>query len=280
MRKQTKIIISAVSLAMSVLASQTISRAGEVLDRVLSSKTVTVAVGTDWGRMSYLDQKHELAGSDIDLAKAVADRLGVEIKFVTPGWDVITAGRWEGRWDLSMGQMTPTKAREEKFAFPAIYFYSPTGAAVHKNSKLAALPDLNGKTVGVLANTIFEYYANQTFTPDWLGVKPIEYPFKAGEVRSYPSSSVPPLDDLRLGDGVRLDAVLWDKVTIQKAIDDGYPLRVLPGTLFTSPASIAILQGDKEFNDKIKEAVDAMRADGSLSKMTIKWYGADYSVDK
>ncbi|MCM5693277.1 transporter substrate-binding domain-containing protein [Sinorhizobium meliloti] len=278
MNKLMTTIATAASLAIWSL-SATSTSAGEVLDRVLSTKTLTVAVGTDWGKMSYLDDKHELAGSDIDLAKAVADRLGVEIKFVTPGWDVITAGKWEGRWDLSLGQMTPTKARGEKFSFPAIYFFSPGSAAVHSDSNSTELSDLNDKTIGVFASSTFEEYANGTFQPEWIGAKPIEYAFKAGEVKAYASGNINPLDDLRLGDGLRLDAVLWDTLKLQKAIEDGYPLKILPGKLFTAPASIAVLHGDKEFSDKIAEVVDSMRADGALSELTIKWYGADYSVE-
>lgn len=246
---------------------------------MLTTKTLTVAVGTDWGKMSYLDGSHELAGSDIDLAKAVAERLGVKVQLVTPGWDVITAGKWEGRWDMSLGQMTPTKARGEKFSFPAIYFFSPGSAAVHKESASTELSDLNDKTIGVFANSTFEEYANGTFQPEWIGAKPIEYSFKAGEVKAYASGNINPLDDLRLGDGVRLDAVLWDTLKLQKAIEDGYPLKVLPGKLFTAPASIAVLHGDTEFSDKIAKIVESMRADGTLSQLTVKWYGSDYSVE-
>lgn len=272
------IISTVASLALGIF-SATSTHAGEVLDRVLSTKTLTVAVGTDWGKMSYLDGNHELVGSDIDLAKAVADRLGAKIKFVTPGWDVITAGKWEGRWDMSLGQMTPTKARAEKFSFPAIYFFSPGSAVVHNDSKSTELSDLNDKRIGVFANSTFEEYANGNFQPEWIGAKPIQYVFKAGEVKAYASGNINPLDDLRLGNGVRLDAVLWDTLKLKKAIEDGYPLKILPGTLFTAPASIAVLHGDKEFSDKITEIVNSMRADGTLSELTIKWYGADYSVE-
>ncbi|WP_210328543.1 transporter substrate-binding domain-containing protein [Mesorhizobium amorphae] len=90
------------------------------LDRVLATKTLTVAVGTDWGKMSFLNDKHELDGSDVDIANAIAKYLGVKAKFVTPAWVFITAGEWEGRWDMAMGQLTPTKARAEKLSFPVV----------------------------------------------------------------------------------------------------------------------------------------------------------------
>lgn len=53
---------------------------------------------------------------------------------MTPGWDVIAAGGWNGRWDIAMGQMTPLKVGADKFAFPAVYFYGRVVAVVHEDS--------------------------------------------------------------------------------------------------------------------------------------------------
>ncbi|MGM4884481.1 MULTISPECIES: transporter substrate-binding domain-containing protein [Rhizobium] len=102
---------------------------------MLSNKTLTVAVGTDWGPISHLDEKHELIGYDVDVAGSIAKYLGTGIAFVTPGWDIIAGGKWQGRWDVAMGQMIPTKARAEVFDFPALYIWGPNVAVVHKDSK-------------------------------------------------------------------------------------------------------------------------------------------------
>ncbi|SEI21087.1 amino acid ABC transporter substrate-binding protein, PAAT family [Rhizobium tibeticum] len=272
-------MIAAASFAVTSVTLSTPVHAGQVLDRVLTTKTLTVAVGTDWGKMSFLNDKQELDGSDIDLAKAIAERLGVQVKFVTPGWDVIISGKWQGRWDMAMGQMTPTKARAEKFDFPAAYFYSPAVIAVHKDSKSTQLSDLDGKTVGVLVSTVGELYANHKLTPDWINAKPIEYQFTPGEVKSYGAGTYPPIDDLRLGDGVRLDAVVGEEDTVLQAIEAGYPLKIIQPPLYSAPCSFAVLRDDHEFTAKIKEAVESIRKEGSLSKMTIKWYGVDRSIE-
>lgn len=277
MRKLMMLVAASLTVVSTVLS--TAANAGQVLDHVLATKTLTVAVGTDWGKMSFLNDKQELDGSDVAVAKAIADHLGVQVKFVTPGWDIIAGGKWQGRWDMAMGQMTPTAARVKVFDFPAIYFYGPVSAVVHKNSKATKLSDLDGKAFGVGAGTSAESYVNHTFTPNWVAAQPIEFKFTAGKVKSY-SSSITALDDLRLGDGVRLDAVVADTPIAQDAIKAGYPLKILPGTLFAAPAAIAILHGDKEFSDEIALAVKGIRDNGKLSELTMKWYGEDFSVEK
>lgn len=272
-------LAAAASLAVAPVAFSTGAYAGDVLDHVISSKTLTVAVGTDWGPISHLDEKHELVGYDVDISKEIAKSLGVEVKFVTPGWDVITAGKWAGRWDVAMGQMTPTKARAEVFDFPFNYIWGPNVAVVQKDSKATDLADLDGKVIGVASGTGAESYAAQTFVPAWENAKPVEYPFKAGEVKTYTSTNIA-FDDLRLGDGVRLDAVLTDDTIARDSIKAGYPLRILDTPLFTPPGAIAILPGDKEFHDKITASLKEMRGNGTLSKLSVKWYGEDYSAEK
>ncbi|RVK86714.1 amino acid ABC transporter substrate-binding protein [Sinorhizobium meliloti] len=280
MNKLVTTIATVASFAVASVAWSNHANAGAVLERVLATKTLTVAVGTAWGKMSFLNEKHELDGSDVDIANAIAKSLGVKTNFVTPGWDVITAGKWEGRWDMAMGQMTPTKARAEKLTFPAVYFYNHAVAVVHKDSKATKLSDLDGKAVGVSASTTQESYANHDLTPDWLGAQPIQYQFKPAQVKVYPSSNNIALEDLRLGDGVRLDAVLADESTAINAIRSAYPLKVLGESLYSEPGSIVTLHGDKEFDDKIAAAIKSMKDDGTLSKLSIKWYGVDYTVEK
>ncbi|MER9946469.1 transporter substrate-binding domain-containing protein [Mesorhizobium sp. M0092] len=275
----TKIAVAA-SFALMSVALSTNANAGDVLDRVLANKTLTVAAFTGWGKASFLNDKHEFDGYDIEVAKGIAKQLGVQAKFVTPAWDIIVAGNWQGRWDLALGQMTPTKARTEKFDFPAVYAYTRDVAVVHKDSKATKLSDLEGKVVGVTAGNLDESYAKHNFTADWVGAEPVQYKFTPSEVKVYPGDGVTPFDELRLGDGVRLGAVLTDELAALAAIDQGYPFRVLGETTFSSPGALVIEKGDKKFSDKIAAAVESMKDDGTLSRLSMKWYGVDISVPK
>ncbi|MER8752587.1 transporter substrate-binding domain-containing protein [Mesorhizobium sp. M1050] len=278
MCKLITMIAAAASLTVASLTSSATANAGAVLDKVLATKTLTVAAGTNWGKMSFLNDKHEFDGFDVEVAKGVAQHLGVQIKFVTPSWDIVAAGKWQGRWDMTIG-MTPTKARTELFDFPALYAYQPAVAVVHKDSKATKLSDLDGKVVGATANSTLLAYVNHSLIPDWIGAKPIQFQFTPGEVKAYDTSTVA-FDDLRLGDGVRLDAVVTDKTIALDAIGASYPLKLLGGTLFTSPSALVIELGDKELSDRIAAAIKGMRDNGTISKLSIKWYGVDYSVEQ
>lgn len=88
------------------------------------------------------------------------------------------------------------------------------------------------------------------------------------------------LDDLRLGDGVRLDGMIGGLPAILEAIESGYPIRVLGESVFYEPLLLAIDKGDAEFGDALAKIVDEMRADGILTKLSMKWYGADYTTTK
>lgn len=250
--------------------------AGEVLDRVMATKTLTLSSDPAYPPQSFLNDKNEMDGFDIDVAREIAKRLGVELKIITPAWDMITAGRWGGRWDISVGSMTPTKERAQVLEFPAVYYYTPAAFAVHKDSAAGAIADLNGKKIGVCGACTYELYLNKNLVIDAVGTPPFTYQVDAGEIRTY-DTDTNALDDLRIGDGKRLDAILSALPTIQEAIKNGYPLKVVGDPVYYEPLSVALDKGDAEFSAKIKGIVEAMHGDGALSALSKKWYGVDLS---
>ena len=181
--------------------------AGEALDRVMNDHVLKVATSANWAPQSFMNDKNEMDGFDVDVAREIAKRLGVEVEFVTPAWDIITAGNWNGRWDLSVGSMTPTSTRAEVLSFPAVYYFTPASVAVHNDSSATQPSDLNGKTVGACVSCTFELYLQHDLTIDAVGVPPFEYLIEPGELKTYQGSQ-PVFDDLRLGDGVRLDGIV------------------------------------------------------------------------
>ncbi|AUG55683.1 transporter substrate-binding domain-containing protein [Thalassospira marina] len=277
MKKVIGMTASALVLAMSFMAGS--AQAGAVLDRIMANKTLTVATDANWAPQSFVNDQNELDGFDVDVAKGIGKYLGVDVKFVTPGWDIITAGHWQGRWDMHVGSMTPTKEREKVFDFPAVYYYTPAAVAVHKDSKATKLSDLDGKVVGATTTSTFEAYANHDLVLDAAGAPAFTYQFTPGQVKSYANSSTA-FDDLRLGDGTRLDAVLSSLPSILDAQKAGYPIRQLGDPVFYEPLAVAIEHGDPELKEKIAAAIADMKADGTLGKISVKWYGVDYTTTK
>lgn len=275
MKKIFQLALAAAAGALFVLPAN----AGKTLDRVTEKKVMVVATNSGWPPQSYLDDSNQLTGFDIDVAKEIAKRLGVEVSFETPDWATMTGGRWSGRFDLGVGSVTPTKARAQVIDFPGIYYYSPYVYVLHKDSKVAKLQELNGKVIGVETATTSEDFIRRQLEIDAPGLPPIEYKIEPGEIRTYADSMLP-FDDLRLGDGVRVDAVIAPEQTALNAIKNGYPLRVLEGEYaFREPLVLISEKGDAEWNAKVGEILGQMKTEGVLAELTTKWYGKDYSVD-
>ena len=251
------------------------AQAGEVLDRVTSQGKMVMSTDPEYPPQSSLNDQNEFEGFDIDVGREIARRLGVEIEFVTPSWDVLTAGNWAGRWDVSVGSMTPTEARREVLDFPAIYYYTPAALAVHKdNTDINAPADASGKTIGVGIATTYEQYLKKELVIDAVGAPPFEFRIDDADIRTYDTDLLA-VDDLRLGDGVRLDAVITALPTVAGAIDQGFPLKIVGDPLFLEPLGVAIDKGDPEWGARLAEIVEEMHADGTLAELSQKWYGAD-----
>jgi polar amino acid transport system substrate-binding protein len=268
-------MLTGIALSACALSPWGAVHAGEVLDRVTSKGVLVMSTDPEYPPQSSLDENNEFVGFDIDVGRQIADRIGVDIEFVTPSWDVITAGKWAGRWDVSVGSMTPTAARREVLDFPAIYYYTPASLVVHADNDSIATPaDANGKTIGVGVATTYENYLKKDLVIDAEGAPPFEYRIDDANIQTYDTDLLA-LDDLRLGDGVRLDGVVTALPTAMDAIEKGYPLKIVGDPLFLEPLAVATDKGDPEFAAKLAEIVDAMHQDGTLSELSMKWYGAD-----
>jgi len=267
------------AVGAAFVAAAVSAQAGETLDRVMEKKAMVVATNSGWPPQSYLDDSNEMVGFDIDVSREIAKRLGVEVSFETPDWATLTGGRWQGRYDLGVGSVTPTKARAQVIDFVGIYYYSPYVYVVHKDSDAKSVTDLNGKVIGVETATTSEDFINRKLEIDAPGLPPIEYKLEPGEVRTFADSMLP-FDDLRLGAGVRLDAVIAPEQTALNAIKNGYPLRVLDGDYaFREPLVVIAEKVDAEWTAKVGGIIDEMKKDGTLGTLTTKWYGKDYSAD-
>jgi len=267
------IAVAATSLSVSLT---TFSYAGEALDRVMSAGILKVATDANWPPMSFLDENGEMTGFDVQVAHEVATRLGVDAEFVTPQWIVITAGNWNGRWDISVGSMSPTTERARVLSFPGIYYYTPAVFAVHSDSSAEKVSDLEGKVIGATQASVYEQYMNKDLEIDADGVPDFTYDVTAGELKAYESTTTA-MDDIRLGDGVRLDGILAGLPTFKVAIENNYPVKVIDGPVFYEPLAVAIDKGDEEFNTRIASIIQDMHADGTLTQLSMKWHGLDYT---
>ena len=246
-------------------------------DRTSAHAELKIATNGSWRPQSFLDDHNQLVGFDIDVAREIARRLGRTAKFDTPDFSTMTGGHWHGRWDLAVGSVTPTAARAQVVDFAGVYYYSPYVFAVHRDSAARTFEELNGKKIGVETGTTSEDYIRRRLRIDAPGVPPVQYRVTPGVVRTYADSTMP-LDDLRLGDGVRLDAVVAPEQTVLGAIKSGYPIKIMPGGYaFREPLTVVTDKGSPQWTARIRGIIADMKADGTLRTLTTKWYGRDYS---
>ena len=145
------------ALASEALASEAPASPipGGLLDTVLQAGTIKMSTDPQYPPQSELTAEGEYQGFDIDVGTEIAKRLGVEIAFETPSWDVITAGSWGGRWDFSVGSMTITSPRQEILDFSDPYYFTPAQMAARADSGITTLDGLAGKVVCVGSGTTY-----------------------------------------------------------------------------------------------------------------------------
>ncbi len=272
-----KLGLFAILLTVSFVLPQNSMAAKSVLEEIMDAKTIVVSTDANYAPQSYLDDKGELDGFDISVAKEVAKRLGVEVKFITPDWDLITAGKWGKRWDLSIGSMTPTKERKNALLFTLPYYSSPAQFAIHKDNKtIKTLADLAGKTIGVATETTNERYLQKDLVIEDVNV--VFQDWTPGKLKTYPTDANH-IEDLALGDGARLDAVFTSKQTLAESIrsgcGNGCPIKLLGESPYYEPLSFALDKSRADSQtlvDELNKIIKSMNEDGTLVKLSEKYY--------
>ena len=216
----------------------------------------------NYAPQSYLDpDTNEIIGFDVDVAKGMAEILGLGIKWEHPAWETIPGGLNNGRYDVSIGSMTITPERQETLDFSDPYYYTSGQVFVKKGgTQIAGVEDLAGKTVGVGAQTT--YY-------DFLKAK------SDAVVKTY-TTDVDAFPDLLNGN---LDFVMTAGPTGQQAILEGKAMEFSGKPLYYEDLAMAVKKGETDWVALLTYAVQQMHENGALTEMSKQWYnGIDLTV--
>ena len=221
---------------------------------------------------------NQWTGFDVDVAIEIARRLGVEPCFVAHPWTQIVAGGWNGLWDINVGSMVITPERMKNLYFTQPYISGEAVIFVHRDNQTYHQPgDLSGKRIGVCTGCAYEAYLHGTLT---IPGEKIENVIRNPVVVGY-DTDTSALADLALGDGAHLDAVMTDPDTGNQAIRSGLPIKQLADVVYHDYSGVAL---DKNSNldpiplvRKITEIIQAMHRDGTLLKLSQKYYGGDFT---
>ena len=274
-------VLASVLLALALVLSMSACGGGngssnDLLASIEDKGTITISTDPAYPPQSELNEDTgEYEGFDIDVGTEIAKRLGVDVAWKDVPWDTLVAGNWNGRWDISVGSMTITPERSEVMYFTTPYYYTPAGFAVHAdNTTITDASDLDGKKIGVCGGCTYETYLKGDLVFD----EPIPSAISDPDIKSYDTDSTA-IQDLSLGDGRRLDAVISAVPTLEAAIKAGKPIKIVGEPLYNEPLAVAVDKGSQldpqSLVDKLSELIQEMHDDGTLTELSMKWYGTD-----
>jgi polar amino acid transport system substrate-binding protein len=291
-----KIVFSLVVVASLGLASCSVAPAApkDWLGKVTQRGTLVVSTDPNYAPQSVLkaggsrtanskcasDQttSGEMEGFDVDVALELGKRLGVETCFVTPSWDAITAGNWADRWDISVGSMTITTARQKVLNFTTPYYYTPAQFAAKKDAGINSLADLSGKAVCVGTSTTYESWLNGDMAG--LGLPPENvYAQPPKNVTVVPLASDQDCAQSIAAGRTDFVAYLTSATVVDQNISQGVPVVKVGSPVYSENLAVAIDKAHTldvaSFDAKLDDAVKAMHSDGTLTKLSMQWFKAD-----
>ena len=272
--KKTWIFLLAATFAVSLLIAgcggkqaDTSKQTGDQSwDKIKENGKIVVGLDDNYPPAGFRDEKGELVGVDIDLAKEAAKRLGVEAEFKPVQWDGVLMNLKNGDIDLIWNALGITPERQKEIGFTDVYMEDRNIVVVKSGSSIKSKADLAGKIIGLQLGSTAEPAVNND---------PIASEIK--EIRKF-ESPTQALMDLDAG---RIDAVVTNEmnarylITTEKTADKFYVLTAEEGDFGNEPYGVGVRMEDKAFLDELNRVMDEMKADGTSAEISKKWFGAD-----
>lgn len=266
-KKITALILTSIMSIAMLSGCSSSSNAGNTDASKDGSNTIRVGTSTDYRPFAFVNQgesQDKVKGLEIDVWNEIAKRNNWKIKYVIANWNGLIGMLDSGKIDTIAHQVTITDERKSKYYFSDPYVYSGVQLAVKKgNNSIKSLKDLNGKTVAVESGMNF-YKAIENFNKKGGSVKLKQY-------SDYNSI----FSEVNLG---RADALVEDKLAIMDTIKrSNYNLQLAGQPIEKMENAFPMIKTDanKQKIAKINSALKSMRSDGTLKKISEKWFGSD-----
>ena len=228
--------------------------------KTLREGTLKVATEGTFSPFSYYNDKNELVGYDVDVARAVAEKLGLKIEFLTGLWDAMLAAFDAGKADAVFNQVSITDERKKKYEYSVPYTVVYGAIIVHKdNNDIKSFEDLKGKKNADSA------------TSNWAQVAK-KYGAQNVTVDSF-AKSMELLIARRVDTVVRDNTVFYDFL---KQRPDA-PIKIAAKLKDVDYSAAIVQKGNKELADQISKALNELKAEGKLKEISLKYFGKDVS---
>ena len=232
------------------------------LTQIQEKGELVIALEGNWAPWSFHDDSDALVGYDVEVGKAIAEKLGVKATFVEGEWDGLLAGVEAGRYDMVINGVDITDSRKETYDFSAPYAYIRTALVVKSdNDTITSFEDLKGKTT---ANSIGSTY------------------MELAEQYGATCSGVDTLDEtIQMVLQGRADATLNADVSFYDYLSQ-HPdaaIKIVAEADDANEVAIPMQKGDASaaLRQAVDKAIEELRSEGTLSELSNKYFGADIS---
>ena len=254
----------ALVLALGLMLIPSHAEDKDMLARILESGKMVVAMEGVWQPWTYHNDDDELVGFDVEVAKAVAEKLGVEAVFEECPWDSIFAGVDAGRYDIVLNGVDYTEERAEKFAFSAPYAYNYAVLIVRADEEgITSFEDLDGKKS---ANTMSSTYAElaESFGATNVGIDDFDMTIEL-------------LTTKRVDATINAEVSFIDYMTARPDA----PIKI--AAKYTSATSVCAVMPKGEdsasFVAAVNAALEELNNEGVISALSVKYFfGSDLTV--
>lgn len=258
MRKFKVVVVALLALILAVCPA--LADGEDQLAAIKAKGEIVVATEGAWAPWTYHDEQGNLVGFDVEVAKAIADKLGVTATFAETEWDGIFAGLDAGRYDIAANGVEVTDERAEKYNFTTPYGYIRTALIVRgDNDDITSFADLAGKHT---ANSIASTYMTlaESYGATAVGVDTLD-------------------QTIQMVLSGRADATLNAEVSFYDymAVHPDANIKVVALTDDASRVSIPVRKDEKSASllEAINQAIAELDEEGELSRISEKYFGKD-----
>ena len=252
-------------LLFAVLACGLAFAADDSLKKVTSKGALVLGLDDAFPPMGFRDANNEIVGYDIDLAKEVTKRMGVKLQPQPIDWNAKEQELNTGKIDCIWNGFTITDERAKAITFTKPYLKNAQVVVIRKGSAFKTLADFKGKNIGIQAGSSAADAVNgaAAFKASLKGV--IEF-----------KDNLTALMDLEIK-GV--DAVVMDLVVANDNIKrSGKAFAIIKESLAPENYGIGFRKADLALMSKVQATLEAMAKDGTIAKISNKWFGSDISI--
>ena len=258
MMKKLTAVLAVILAAVFVLSG--CQKSENQLADIKKAGKIKIALEGAWAPWNYHDlSTNELIGFDTEVAKGIADYLGVEAEFYESDWDSLLAGLESGRYDIIANGVEYTEERAQKYDFSVPYGYVKTVLVVRQDeTEIDSFEKLKGKKTANSLNSTY-MQIGESFGASVMGVDTIE-------------------ETINMLINNRVDATINAEVSVYDylAQHPDTPIKIVAVYEEMGSVSIPIRKaGSEQFLSEINKAIEAMRNSGRLSEISIKYFGTD-----